>query len=147
MSHDINNQYVFQVQGMVAAAPRASGFTSVIPPFRRYQSQGYSTLRHTCSFMRNCCNVMRWFDLVLLSAHACMPLLTSSACRWRKEKGKTSQHPHLVLHESSDRCVFWIQTLSRKLALILDIWKIHVDIEVIIFRFDRIKFTFLLFFF
>lgn len=42
----------------MAAAPRASGYTSVIPTFRQYPSQGYSTLRHTCSFMRKCCNVL-----------------------------------------------------------------------------------------
>lgn len=58
LPNDINTWCIFQVQGKPAAVPRASGYTSVIPQFRQYRSQGYSTLRHTCSSMRKCSNVI-----------------------------------------------------------------------------------------
>lgn len=44
---------------MAAASPRVSGFTSVIQLFRWYRSQGYSTLRRTCFFMRKSCKEKR----------------------------------------------------------------------------------------
>lgn len=79
---------------MAAAAHRASGYTSVIPPFRQYRSQGYSTLRHTCSFMRKCCNVLSesifpldlCFYLIWTLAWAAP--LNISLSRWGVEKGK-----------------------------------------------------------
>lgn len=109
---------VFQVRGMPAAAPRASGCTSVIPPFRRYRSQGYSTLRHTCSSTRKCCNVTSelifpeisqrsLFCFVLFLVHACTAPLTVSVSGWREEKGKTSLYTHLSYIERKNPH-FWI---------------------------------------
>lgn len=46
---------MLQVRGTApAAAPRASGCTSVTPAFRPYQSREFSTLRRTCSSTRSC---------------------------------------------------------------------------------------------
>lgn len=91
---------MFQVRGTPAAAPRASGCTSVTPPFRRYQSQGYSTLRHTCSSTRSCSSVTSGSDS---PRHACPCALAGHA---EVKKGKASQYPHLVLLERIDRRVF-----------------------------------------
>lgn len=95
---------VFQVRGTPGAASRASGCTLVTPPFRRYQSHGYSTLRHTCSSTRNCCNVTSksifflLYCFFFLFVQACIAPHPVSVSKWNgkeKKKGKTSLYTHL----------------------------------------------------
>lgn len=90
---EMNWPTLFQVRGTAAAAPRASGCTSVTPRFRRYQSQGYSTLRHICSSTRSCSSVTSSTDS---SRHPFDPPLLRARARARAlslGEGKGSSAP------------------------------------------------------
>lgn len=112
---------------MAAASPRASGFTSVIQLFRWYRSQGYSTLRRTCFFMRKFYKVKRSISLWI--CFFCFFFCLFKVLR-------SSVLPiFLYLLEAEGRVRFYSTSSQIKLVYHFILW----EINIIYFSFGRVS--------